>query len=170
MIYQDIALNEMVHRARKTGWDGSFPVCSQYIAHRMNYVMRRYAKLKNIGTMEDGDSISVGTKMDERWSRMLVAHILARHVLYKEYNFESTLEDILKEETKKEQRIKYYAYELMMPTNFVFYMITEVKQTNKMILMNTFGVPEEVFDERLIQLGIDLARYREEYRNDYGSV
>lgn len=167
MIYRDIALNELVHRARKTGWDGSFPVSSQYIAHRMNYVMRRYAKLKNTGSMEDGDTISVGTKMDERWSRMLVAHILARHILYKEYNFDSDLGDIIKEETTKEKRIKYYVYELMIPSSFLYYLLTERKQTNKMILMNTFGVPEEIFDERLEQLDIDLARYREDYRNDY---
>lgn len=171
MKHQDIELNEIVQKALKVGWDGSFPVCSQYIAFRMKYVMRKYAKLKETGVMEDGDTISIGSKLDEKWARMMVAHIMARHVLYKEYNFSSTKEDIMKEDNKKERRIKYYVYEMMIPRDFLYFLLTERKQTNKMILLNTFGVPEEIFDERLEQLGIELSRFRREvFGDDYGSI
>lgn len=170
MIYQNVEIKDLVNKARNKGWDGSFPVCSQYIAFRLNYTTRKYAKLGKTGKMEDGDTISIGSKMDEKWSRIMVAHIIARHDLYKEYNFIATLEDVTKEETNKDKKIKNYTYELMIPSDFLFFLLTERKQTNKMILMNTFGVPEEVFDERLKQLGIDLVQYREKNNNDSRSI
>lgn len=170
MKIKKLEIAEMVQGARKVGWDGTFPVCSQYIAFRMKYVMRKYAKLKDTGNMSDGDTISVGAKIDEKWSRMLVAHIMARHVMYKEYNFTSTLDDIMKEDSSKERKIKQYVYELMIPSDFLFYLLTERKQTNKMILRNTFGVPDIIFDDRLEQLGINLDHYKEDYLYDNGSI